>query len=72
MFQKNTERSSQHTLLLILSPKKEAHVTKTNKHINNKWADVAWRLVGWARYQEVGVFETFIWMGENKNHSQLR
>ena len=41
MFQKNTERSSQHTLLLILSPKKEAHVTKTNKHINNKWADVA-------------------------------
>lgn len=56
MFHQKAKLSSQLTLLLILSPKKEAHVTKTNKQ-NNKWADVAWRLVGWAHYQEVGILK---------------
>lgn len=55
MKNKSTKLSHQLTLLLILSPKKEAHVTKTNKQTNNKWADVAWRLVRCARYQKVGV-----------------
>lgn len=56
MFIKKPKLSSRLTLLLILSLKKEAHV-KTNKQINNKWADVAWRLVGWVRYQKVGVLK---------------
>lgn len=49
MFIKKPKLSSRLSLLLILSRKKEAHV-KTNKQLNNKWADVAWRLVGWVRY----------------------
>lgn len=58
MFNKKLKLSSRLTLLLILSCKKEAHV-KTNKQTNNKWADVAWRLVGWARNQKVDVLKPF-------------